>query len=149
MSSYLGHQLSDDNRVDHPTHGVACSDHAHGKAPLLVEILEYHPSVQSLHAQNKKLLLTVDTNASAGVKKMPPPSPVRNPCVIMSCQYLVQMLIKKIPNTCSTAPTKNVGTKKPASRRRPVNTPPIIVNQICNEPIQEMTDGSVSGIVCS
>ena len=67
----------------------------------------------------------------------------------MSCQYVLEMLIRNMPRTWRTAPTKKVGTKKPASRSRPVKTPPTIVSQICREPIQEIVEGGVSGIVCS
>lgn len=47
------------------------------------------------------------------------------------------------------APTKKVGTKKPASRSRPLKTPVTMVSHICREPIQEIVEGGVSGIVCS
>lgn len=93
--------------------------------------------------------LTVETRAKEGVKKIPPPNPVRKPCVSMSCQYFVEMLMRNIPRTCSTAPTNNDGTKYPASRSRPEKTPPTIVSQICKDPIQDIVDGDISVMVSS
>jgi hypothetical protein len=46
-----------------------------------------------------------------GVKNKPPPMPHRTPCVSSSCQYVVEMLIKKILRTCKVMPTRIAGRK--------------------------------------
>lgn len=84
--------------------------------------------------------------AIAGVKKMPPPIPVRTPCVSMSCQYSFEILMRNMPSTWMTAPTKNVGKKRPASNILPEKAPISRVNQVCTEPIHDMVDGEC-GIV--
>ena len=75
-----------------------------------------------------------------GVKKIPPPRPVRTPCVSIRCQYFVLTLIKKMPRSCSVEPTISVGMKNPASNSLPEKAPMKKVSQFCTVPIQLIVD---------
>ena len=80
-------------------------------------------------AKARLLLKYVAMRPMEGVKKMPPPNPVRTPCVSMRCQNLVETDIRKMPINCSKDPTMSVGTNSPASSNRPLKAPTKKVNQ--------------------
>ena len=83
----------------------------------------------------------VAINPILGQKKIPPPIPVNTPWLSSNCHHFVERLIMKIPSSCSTPPTNNVGTNKPASSNRPEKAPMKKVRKTWMEPIQLMVLG--------
>ena len=75
-----------------------------------------------------------------GVKKIPPPRPVRTPCVSIKCQYFVLTLIRNMPTSCSVEPTISVGMKNPASNSLPEKAPTKKVSQFCTVPLHLIVD---------
>ena len=82
---------------------------------------------------------------NGGIKTIPRPTPVHSPWARKICQYSVQRLVMKVPNTTSNEPAAMVSLTYPASASLPEKAHMPKARNTCTEPIHEICDsGSLS-----
>lgn len=75
---------------------------------------------------------------SGGMKMMPRPNPVHNPWARKICQYSLQRLVMKVPNTTINEPTMIVDFTYPASASLPEKVHIAKARKTCRDPIHEI-----------